>query len=144
MITPKEIQDVRTLIKAFREYYKGGQVTAPPSVEGLKKICNMGRRLPTSPKARIAYIDLQGKLTKTKVLRSVSAISHHLKAYIKDVQSVYLKKNLERAKERSKRIVRFVATFDAGEPIIEWLNSIGGNTAVKEMLERAYDERAED
>lgn len=144
MITPKEIQDVRTLLQTFKDYYNGGQITAPPSVEGLKKICNMGRRLPTSPKARIAYIDLQGKLTKTKGLRSVSAISHHLKNYIKDVQNVYLKKNLERAKERSKHIVRFVATFDENEPIIEWLNSIGGNTAVKEMLERAYDERVED
>lgn len=144
MITPKEIEDVKALIKEFRDYYKGGQVTAPPAVDGFKKICNWGRKLPTSPKARIAYIDLQGKLTKTKGLKAVSAISHHLKLYVKDVQNVYLKKNLERAKSRYNRITRFVVTFDATDPIVEWLNSIGGNTAVKEMLERAYNERAED
>ena len=144
MITPKEIEDVKALIKEFRTYYKGGQVTATPSVDGFKKICNWGRKLPTSPKARIAFIDLQGKLTKTKGLKAVSAISHHLRSYIKDVQNVYLKKNLERAKIRYNRITRFVVTFDATDPIVEWLNAIGGNTAVKEMLERAYNERAED
>lgn len=144
MITPKEIQDVKDLIIAFREYYKGGQVTAPPSLDGFKKICNCGRKLPTSAKARIAYIDLQNKLTKTKGLKAISAISHHLRSYIKDVQKVYLKKNLERAKSRYNSIVRFVVTFKATDPIVEWLNAIGGNTAVKEMLERAYNERVED
>ena len=144
MITPKEIQDVKALIQAFRDYFNGGQITAPPSVDGFKKICNCGRKLPTSPKARIAFIDLQRKLTKTKGLKAVSSISHHLKTYIKDVQNVCLQKNLERAKSRYKRVVRFVVTFKATDPIVEWLNSIGGNMAVKEMLERAYDERVED
>jgi hypothetical protein len=144
MITPKEIQDAKALIKVFRDYYTGGQVTAPPSLDGFKKICNCGRKLPTSPNARIAFIDLQNKLTKTKGLKAVSAISHHLRSYVKDVQSVYLKKNLERAKSRYNSIIRFVVTFKATDPIVEWLNSIGGNTAVKEMLERAYNERVED
>lgn len=144
MVKPDEIKSVKALIQAFRDYYNGGQVTAPPSADGFKKICNVGRRLPTSKKARIAFIDLQGKLSKTKGLKAVSVISHHLSLYIKEVQGAYLKKNLERAKNRYNRITRFVVSFDDGDPIIDWLTSIGGNVAVKEMIERAYNERAED